>query len=75
MYITFIPHNVPDNDLVSDDVLWLMSYKIYKKNVVEKELISFLDKRIGIAYPLNFWEENLFLPKNTIPNDIVNISS
>jgi hypothetical protein len=41
MYITFIPHNVPDNDLVSDDVLWLMSYKIYKKNVVEKELISF----------------------------------
>jgi hypothetical protein len=23
----------------------------------------------------DFWEENLFLPKNTIPNDIVNISS
>ena len=59
MYITFIPHNVPDNDLVSDDVLWLMSYKIYKKNAVEDELISFLDKRIGIAYPLYFWEENL----------------
>jgi len=23
----------------------------------------------------DFWEENLFLPKNAIPNDIVNISS
>lgn len=59
MYISFIPHNVPDNDLVSDDVLWMMSYKIYKKNSVDAELISFLDKRIGIAYPLYFWEENI----------------
>jgi hypothetical protein len=55
--IHFYPQNSNFSDIVGLDVLWMMTYR---KNGIENEyLVDFLERRIGIAYPLSFWIERI----------------
>lgn len=55
--IHFYPQNSNFSDIVGPEVLWMMTYR---KNGTENDyLVDFLEKRIGIAYPLSFWLERI----------------
>ena len=55
-HIHFFPHNT-EEEIVSPEILWMMTYK--KTGVKNDYLIEFLEKRIGIAYPLSFWLDKI----------------
>ena len=58
-YIKFFPSILKDDDIVDENVLWKAGYVIYDLNNVDPDILSFLQKRIDLAYPLSFWEENI----------------
>ena len=58
-YIKFFPSILKDDDVVDENVLWKAGYVIYDLNNVVPDILSFLQKRIDLAYPLSFWEESI----------------
>lgn len=56
-YIKFSPSILVDNDDLDESILWKSGYKIYDFDFVNTNILTFLDKRIDLAYPLSFWED------------------
>lgn len=55
-HIHFFPHN-SEEEVIGAEILWMMTYK--KTSVKNEYLVDFLEKRIGIAYPLSFWIDRI----------------
>jgi len=55
--IYFYPQNCNFSDSAGPEVLWMMTYR--KNGASNEYLVDFLEKRIGIAYPLSFWLERI----------------
>ena len=58
-YIKFSPSILVDNDDLDESILWKLGYKIYDFTFANNDILKFLDKRIELAYPLSFWEDNI----------------
>jgi hypothetical protein len=55
--IYFYPQNCNFSDTAGPEVLWMMTYR--KNGSSNEYLVDFLERRIGIAYPLSFWLERI----------------